>query len=619
MAAATLLTMTLGACSGDTTGTGNSGSNSNTNDSTNTNTEQTTTATGGTAEASSSDAVVISASVSLDSAALSEALAAYQNGVSAIGAAGSSASFNLTFLNSGDLFTDRDTEGTYEESEAVQVTLNGNSATCEGKGVSIDGENITITQEGVYVFSGTLSDGQIIVEADEAKVQLVLNGVSITNDDSACIYVKSADKVFVTLAENSTNTLTTTGTFVADGDTNIDGVIYAKDDLCMNGSGALTINSTDHGVVCKDDLKVTGGSYVITATGCALQANDSIRISGGVLNLDAGTDAIHAANDEDTSLGYIYICGGSFQIKSGTDGLDGSGTVQIDGGSFTMNCADDAFHSDADLIINCGEISISQCYEGLEGTTITVNGGNITMNSSDDALNAAGGNDSSGFGQWGENFRGGMEASGSGSAYAMINGGVLNLNADGDGLDANGSLYVTGGEVYLSGPSNSGNGALDYDSEGIITGGTLVAVGASGMAMNFGSSSTQCAILTTLSSTQNAGTVVSLKDAAGNEIVSYTTLSSYNSVLISSPEIAEDGSYTLTAGSDTSEIVMTGVIYGASGGMGGMMAPGGGMGGQGGFGGRGQNSTDGTMTAPSGEMPSGGPGGQGGFGGRQMN
>ena len=319
-------------------------------------------------------------------------------------------------LDAGELFTSRDLEQSADLSEAQTLTVS-------------DGQQITISSEGVYVLRGSAKNATVIVDADSsAKVQLVLDGLSITNDDFPCIYVKSADKVFVTTLSDSS--LSVTGTFASDGDTNTDAVIFSKDDLTLNGTGTLTISSTENGVSCKDDLKLTGGSYVVTAASKCFEANDSIRVAGGSYTLSAGTDGLHAENDEDDSLGYIYIGGGQFSIRAGDDGIHAKAFVQIDGGSFTIGAA-----------------------EGIEATAVQLNDGSISIESWDDGVNAAR----------------------KSTAYAVcveINGGEINIvmgAGDTDGIDSNGSLIVNGGTVNITGSSG-----FDYEGSASYNGGTLI-------------------------------------------------------------------------------------------------------------------------------------------------
>ncbi|MBQ3668849.1 MAG: carbohydrate-binding domain-containing protein, partial [Clostridia bacterium] len=253
-------------------------------------------------------------------------------------------------FSSADLFTDRDLEQQADTSEAKQLTL-------------VSGSDVTVTEAGVYMVSGSAKECTIYVEAGEEKVQIVLDSVSVTNTSKPVIYVKEADKVFVTLAGESS--LSVTGTFTADGSTNTDGVIFSKSDLVLNGTGSLKISSTKNGIVGKDDLKITGGTYVISAQSKCIEANDSIRIAGGTFTLTAGTDGLHVESD-DAAKGYIYISGGSFEISARDDGIHATSIVQIDGGEFNISA-----------------------YEGIEGTYIQLNGGTITITASDDGINAA--------------------------------------------------------------------------------------------------------------------------------------------------------------------------------------------------------------------------------------
>ena len=327
-----------------------------------------------------------------------------------------------SIIDTSSLFTDRDLEQTADTANATEITVKS-------------GEDITISEEGVYVISGTATDCTITVDADSAaKVQLVLDGVSITNADAPAIYVLSADKVFVTTANGSSNELTPTGEFAAIGDvTNIDGVIFAKDDLVLNGQGTLTINSSASGVVGKDDVKITGGTYNITATEHGIQGKDSVAIADGTFNITAGTDAIHAKNDEDLTLGYAYIAGGTFNLNGASDGIEGYAVVQIDGGDITID---------------------SQ--EGIEGTYIQINGGTIDVTATDDGINAS-------------------DKSSEYDIVLEINGGDVSVNmasGDTDALDSNGSLFITGGTVNITAQS-----AFDYVANASMTGGTVTVNG----------------------------------------------------------------------------------------------------------------------------------------------
>lgn len=505
----------------------------------------------------------------------------------AIDAAMSEADIDIT-----DMFTKRDLAGTYEESEAVKITLSGKTATCDSSNVQIEDGVVTIKAAGVYVLSGTLTDGTVVVDAgDDDKVQLVLDGVSITAADYAAIYAKNADKVFVTLAEGTENTLTVPGDYVQTDDNNVDAVIYAKCDLTLGGSGSLTVKDTvGHGIVSKDDLVVTGGTYTIESQDHCLNGKDSVRIADGTFILTCDEDGIHAGND-DQQDGYIYIEGGDIDISVG----------------------DDAMHAEGLLIITGGDIDISKSYEGIEGYKILVTGGDIDVAASDDGFNAAGGSsDNSGDnkggnsdgtgdnkGGFGEGPGGDMngntpparpDSNGQSSgtpggpgmggadmdadydAYILITGGTININADGDGIDSNGYLGIADCNVYVLGPSNNGNGALDYGIYAAITGGEMVAVGGSGMAQGFGDESTQCSALVNFDEWIDAGETITLTDSNGNKLLTYKADKKFDSVLISTSDMKQGETYTLTAGDQTSTFAMEDVTY--SEGSGGMQRPG---------------------------------------------
>ncbi len=233
--------------------------------------------------------------------------------------------------------TDETKDGGAETDETKADESVTNETETASSGVSISGNIITITKEGTYVLFGALSEGQIVVDADSAKVQLVLDNADITCASSAAIYVKNADKTFITLAEGSENILMNTAEYEAIDDNNIDAVIFSKDDLTLNGKGTLTINSEyGHGIVSKDDLKLVGGIYNITAENHALSGKDSVRIAEGTYNLTSGKDGIHSENADDDEKGFVYIASGDFTIESTGDGIDASYVVQIDDGAFDI-------------------------------------------------------------------------------------------------------------------------------------------------------------------------------------------------------------------------------------------------------------------------------------------
>ena len=324
---------------------------------------------------------------------------------------------SVAVIDTAALFSDRDLDGSYDESAAVHIQLEGETAVCDSDAVSIDGSRITLLDEGNYLVSGALTDGQIVVDAgDTDKVQIVLASASLTCADSAAIYSKSADKVFLTLAEGTENTLTNGGSYTAIDKNNIDSVVFSKTDLTLNGSGSLTIDAqAGHGVVSKDERTITGGTFTV----------------------DSVDDCLHSG-----------------------------GALAVTGGTFTLSSGDDAIHSDDAVTIRAGEFSIPYCYEGVEGLSVTVEGAAFDVIAHDDGFNAAGGADSSGFGGRDEPF------AASEDSFITVNGGTITVVSDGDCLDSNGDLTVNGGTLDLTCNGN-GNTALDCSGSYTNNGGSV--------------------------------------------------------------------------------------------------------------------------------------------------
>ncbi len=635
-------------------------------------------------------------------------------------------------------FSERDLSGKYDESSAVTVTCSDSGFTVSGSGAQAKDNVLTISEEGIYIISGSAKNGRIVVNAaDTDKVQLVLSGCSLTSSDNSALYVKNADKVFLTLAEGTKNSLSDGKTYSGSED-GVDSAVYSKTDLTINGSGELTVTgSMSHAIVSKDDLKITGGTITVKSADSAVTGKDSVRIANAEISITSGGDGIKSTNDKDSSKGYVYLESGKITItaendaiqaqsdiitldaevnaatgggssnsakthtegfggiggfegqkpdgfQNGSDGdkpdgfgfggqnpegfpggmqdfdnarqsgantsdtdkasektssglaadskandstpsaaaadsksgsaasdtdtssdstsakgLKAGGSVTVSGGSVTLDCADDAIHADGSVTVKGGSVSvktgddgihaaenvlvsggtltISESYEGVEAKTITVSDGTVDVTASDDGMNATDGISEGGMP--GMNMGGNTEDS---DVYILISGGKLHVNAGGDGIDSNGTLKVTGGDVTVDGPTNSGNGALDAGSGSTITGGTVIAVGSSGMAETFGESSSQGSILYNMQESHSAGEKITLKDSSGKVISEYTAQKTFNSVVISTPEIKKGSKYTLTVGSESYTIEMSSLSYSNGGGMG--------MGGAGGM--RGMGGTD---------------------------
>ncbi len=334
-----------------------------------------------------------------------------------MGATYSVAATSAYIYSYDDMFTKRDLKQTADLACSVEYTVN-------------DGQDIHITAAGVYSLTGSAADVTVYVEAgEEDKVQLVLDGLNVVNTDAPVIYVKTADKVFVNTSGDSV--LSVAGAF--DGGDKADGAVFSKCDLVFNGTAALTVSSTENGIVGKDDLKITGGTYRIVAGATAIEANDSIRIADGTLVLEAGADGLHAENSKDDSLGYIYIAGGAITIQAEDDAIHAVSVIQINDGRITLAAA-----------------------EGIEGTYIQINGGTVSIQGRDDGINAG-------------------QKSGSCAARIEINGGAVTIvmaDGDADGLDANGDIVINGGVINVRGGSS-----FDYDGSACFNGGTIIVNG----------------------------------------------------------------------------------------------------------------------------------------------
>lgn len=365
-----------------------------------------------------------------------------------------------------DMFTERDSKNDYDESNAVTIKLNGKTATASSNSVKITGSKITITEEATYIVSGKLTDGMLIVNApDTAKLQIVLKGVDITSKTSAALYILEADKVFLTLADGTDNTFSNGGSFTAIDDNNIDAALFSKQDLTLNGSGSLTVTSpAGHGIACKDDLVITGGTYTVNSASHGLDANDSVRIANATLNIDAGKDAIHSENNDDASKGFIYISSGTIKAEAEGDGIatgsymqiaDGTIELLVGGGSKNGTKASSGNYGgfmggghggrpgQMRPNENQGSITTTEDTVSMKGlkaaNSMLISGGNITVNSADDSLHS--------------------------DVSVIINGGTFTIASGDDAIHAEETLTVTDGKINIS-ECYEGFEALHIDVKG---------------------------------------------------------------------------------------------------------------------------------------------------------
>ncbi|HCX20477.1 MAG TPA: hypothetical protein DHN29_01090 [Cytophagales bacterium] len=330
--------------------------------------------------------------------------------------------------------------------------------------------------------------------------------------------------------------------------------IRGKDYLVLRNS---TMNITSGGDAFKSDededtergyILVESGNYTVVCDGDGFAAETDLLVVSGSFDITAGGGSDAYVGDNSTKgmkAGQKFlITDGTFTVNSADDAFHSNGYIIIEAGTYNIASGDDGVHADSSLYIKDGTITISDSYEGLESAVIQIDGGTIVTHSSDDGLNVAGGNDSSGNNGPGG---GGSFGSSSGDYYMIINDGMIVAYADGDGLDANGSIEMNGGTVIVYGPTSNGNGALDYDGSFKISGGTLLAVGSSGMAQMPGSSSSQNSLKITFNSSISTETTLRLESSSGSALFTFTAPKKLQSLVFSSPDL-ESGSYTLYKG-----------------------------------------------------------------------
>lgn len=392
------------------------------------------------------------------------------------------ASETVSQQTDSEMFTERDARTDYDENSSVQIRLNGDSAEATSDSVQISGTVITITEEASYVISGTLEDGRIVVDApDTAKIQLVLQGADITSADCAALYILEADKVFVTLADNTENTLANGGTFTAVDDNNIDGAVFSKQDLTLNGSGSLAVTSpAGHGIVAKDDLVITGGTYTIAAASHGLDANDSIRITGEtLLSVEAGKDGLHAENSDDAELGFVYISGGTAEIEAEGDGISAGAYLQIKDGTFqiTAGGSENGTKASSDSwgdfggrggpgqMGNPGEKPGEDPGTNGAGTRGEKPGENAAENTLKDIADSTEESAAENQEDSSTSMKG-MKA----AASLVISGGDFTIDSADDSIHSNTSVTVNGGNFTLA----SGDDAIHGDEALCVTAGTIL-------------------------------------------------------------------------------------------------------------------------------------------------
>ncbi|MBD5383589.1 MAG: carbohydrate-binding domain-containing protein [Ruminococcaceae bacterium] len=523
------------------------------------------------------------------------------------------------------------------QSSDCTISFSADKIDVDGKGAAVKDNVVTISKAGVYTLSGSSDNAKVIVDVGKQdKVTLLLNGISLKSADGSVIDCEGGDTLALYLNENTENSLSDSAeyTFPAN-ETEPDGAIFSRADLVIMGSGSLSVTSNyKDAVKCKDGLSIKSGKINITAADDGIVGKDYVKISGGDITINAQSDGIKSTNDTDEGRGYITITdgtlnitaekdgiqaekelnveggsitifaggedanaevkassnpfdwdrtdnseskkglkaksditvtGGEINITSADDSVHSDSNISISGGTFTLSSCDDGIHADELLTIKDGTINVIKSYEGLEGKNIEISGGEIDIKAVDDGLNAAGGDNGSFFG-FGE---------GSDEYYISISGGNITVNADGDGIDSNGTVAQSGGYIVVYGPTNSGNGAIDYERSYAVSGGTLIALGASGMAQAPSTLSQPCL---SINANVSAGSTIEVRSSDGTAVLSTVTPKQCQSLIFTSDKLVIGEDYGIYADNELLSSLT------AEEGISGNGANGSGFGGPGGFG-----------------------------------
>lgn len=341
-------------------------------------------------------------------------------------------------------YSDTDLDASWDASSASHITLAGGSARFDGAGATVQGSVATITSAGTYVVSGTLDDGQIVVDVGkDDTVKLVLNGATVACSTSAPIYVKNADKVVITLAEGSENNVTGGETYVLEDSASDepDAAVFSKSDLTINGTGSLTVSAQyNDGIVSKDDLKIVSGVITVDAVSDALKGKDCLGVKNGTLTLTAGADGMQSTNDVDAELGYICIEGGTLDITAENDGIQAQTTLLVSAGEIALTTGGGSANGSAHTGDDWGgrdqgfpaqtattdtADTASDSAKGLKATGgVYIQGGTITVDSSDDSIHS--------------------------NSIVRIDGGDITVSTGDDAVHADAALEINGGDIYIT-------------------------------------------------------------------------------------------------------------------------------------------------------------------------
>ena len=480
---------------------------------------------------------------------------------------------------------------TWDSSGEKTIDLANPTAT---DGVSVENGTITITSGGTYRITGEYS-GQVKIEATKTDtVRLVLDNAKITNSTGAAINVVSAAEAIIYTAAGTTNTVADEANYTATGDDDPDAAIYSTANLTLTGEGSLSVKGAyEEGIHTTGGLVIASGTLDVNAANTGIKGKDYVDITGGIVNVTAAQDGIKSTNTDDESLGFTRLSAGSVTISAGDDGLKAPHTLEISGGT----------------------LNIEKSNEGIEAQYINILDGDVTVNSSDDGINAslkdsssdtssdttsgtattgqqtqqnqngqvqqapAGGGAAPGGsqGSTGQNQNmpqpptdGAMPGGGGGTfevvdAAINISGGTVTVNAEGDGIDSNGTATFSGGTVTVNGPTAGGNNALDSNGDLLLNGGTVTTGSTADMFEAPSSASTSGYLKITDSSALTQGSTVQVTDSSGTVVANYKiTTSGVQLVLVSNKNIVKGQSYTVSVTSGSVDAASTTAASGAS-------------------------------------------------------
>ena len=507
--------------------------------------------------------------------------------------------------DTGDI--DNSLDYVWDTSNVVIITLNGTSITASPEVVSISGSKVTIVDPGTYKITGSLSDGQIIVNSeDEGNVRLLLDGADIKCSNSSPLYIKKSDKTLIQLVENTTNVLSDGSAYTSQVEGEPSACLFSNSDLVIYGDGHLNITGNySDGISSDDALMISSGKITVTAKDDGIRGKDFILVKGGNINVSSKGDGLKSDNSAESGKGYVYIeyaqltvssttdaisactsltiedgifnltsgggssgtfttsakalkgltevvvSKGTFTISSADDAVHSNGKVKIDGGTLAISTKDDGIHADASIEINDGTITISKSYESLESYSITINGGKLNMVSSDDGINAT---------------KGSPSEYDDGSKIYINGGSILISSSNGDGLDSNGSAVMTGGTLVIHGPQSQPEVGFDINGTFNVNGGFLFATGpnAGGMIETPSSGSALYSFKASSSSLVTSSSLFHVQDASGKDIVTYKPVRNVYYFVVAAPEIASGSSYSIYTGGTTTGTLTNGIYTGGS-------------------------------------------------------